>query len=69
MELKHRIYRSRDDRMISGVSGGLAEYFDVDPTIVRLLWVAGLFTTGPLAFLAYLACVLIIPREPNTTIV
>ena len=63
------MYRSRDERMVSGVAGGLAEYFDVDPTIVRLLWVAGLVTTGPVALFAYLLCAMIIPRAPETTLV
>ena len=69
MELRNRIYRSRDERMVSGVAGGLADYFDVDPTIVRLLWVAGLLTTGPVAVLAYVLCALIIPRAPETTLI
>lgn len=35
-----KLYRSEKDRMIAGVCGGLADYFDVDPVVVRLLWVA-----------------------------
>jgi phage shock protein C len=69
MELRHRIYRSRNDRMLAGVAGGLANYIDLDPTIMRVLWVAGLFTTGPVAVFAYLLCALIIPREPEITLV
>ena len=34
-----RLYRSRDERMIAGVCGGLAEYFEADPTLIRLIWV------------------------------
>ena len=68
MELKNRIYRSRDERMVAGVAGGLAQHFDVDPTIVRILWLALLVTTGPAALLAYLACAIIIPREPEITL-
>jgi phage shock protein PspC (stress-responsive transcriptional regulator) len=56
MQLRNRMYRSRRDRMVAGVSGGLADYFDVDPAIIRLLWLAGFVTTGPLAVFAYLAC-------------
>ena len=66
MELRNRLYRSRDERMVAGVAGGLAEYLDFDPTIVRLLWVAGLLTTGPLALVLYFLCACIIPREPET---
>ena len=62
------MYRSRDERMLVGVAGGLANYADIDPTIVRILWLAALFTTGPLALFAYLACAMIIPREPETTL-
>jgi len=53
--------------MISGVAGGLADYVDLDPAIVRLLWVFALVTTGPVALLLYFACAMIIPREPETT--
>jgi phage shock protein C len=57
-----RLYRSRDNRMISGVCAGLAEYVDVDPTIVRLLFVLGLFAGGA-TFWAYLVMMLIVPEE------
>ncbi len=69
MEMKHRLYRSRDERMLAGVAGGIANYFDVDPTIVRLLWLLALIPTGPVAAIAYLGCALVIPREPETTLV
>lgn len=57
-----RLYRSRDDRMISGVCAGLADYIDIDPTIVRLLFVLGLFAGGA-TFWAYLVMMLVIPEE------
>jgi phage shock protein C len=63
MELRNRIYRSESERMLTGVAGGLATYFDVDPTIVRLGWVAAALATGPLALVLYVACALIMPRE------
>ena len=69
MELKHRLYRSRSERMISGVAGGLADYVDVDPTIVRLLWLFAFLTTGPVALVLYALCAMIIPREPEITLV
>jgi phage shock protein C len=69
MEMRHRIYRSRDERMVAGVAGGLANYLDLDPTIVRILWLAALLTTGPLALFVYLVCAMVIPREPATTLV
>jgi len=57
-----RLYRSRDERMIAGVCGGLAEYFGIDPTIVRLLFVVGLFAVGG-TFWVYLIMMLVVPEE------
>jgi len=58
-----RLYRSRDERMLAGVAGGLAEYFNIDPTIVRLLFVFFTLTGGPGA-VAYLVMALVVPEEP-----
>jgi len=69
MELRHRIYRSNSERMLAGVAGGLATYFDIDPTIIRLTWALALLATGPIALLLYLICALVIPREPEVTTV
>jgi phage shock protein C len=60
-----RLYRSRTDRMIWGVCGGLANYFDVDPTIIRVLAVVSIFITG-FSILAYIIMAVIIPLEPTT---
>ena len=57
-----RLYRSESDRIIGGVCGGLADYFDVDPSLVRLLAIA-LFLGAGTGLLAYLIAWLIIPRE------
>jgi len=59
----HKLYRSRDSRMIAGVCGGLGEFMGVDPTIIRLLFVLGLFL-GSLTFWVYLVMMLVIPEEP-----
>jgi phage shock protein C len=59
-----RLYRSRTDRMIWGVCGGLAKYFDVDPTIIRVLAVISVFITG-VSILAYIVMALIVPLEPT----
>ena len=59
-----RLYRSRTDRMVAGVAGGLGEYFGVDPTLVRLGWVLLLIPGGLPGLLPYLLCWMIIPREP-----
>ena len=61
-----RLYRSRDNRMVAGVAGGLAEYFGIDPTIVRLDWVFLLLPGGLPGLLPYLLLWLIVPLEPRT---
>jgi phage shock protein C len=62
MQPMHRLTRSAHDRVLTGVAGGLGEYFAVDPTIVRLVWVLAAFLTGGVAILIYLAFWLIMPR-------
>ena len=58
-----KLYRSRTDRMIGGVCGGMAKYFGIDPTVIRLAFVLGLFlATG--TFWAYLILMLVVPEEP-----
>jgi phage shock protein PspC (stress-responsive transcriptional regulator) len=58
-----RLYRSRSDRMLGGVCGGLGEYLEVDPTVIRLLFVAAAFMGGP-GLIAYLIMWMIIPEAP-----
>ncbi|HOW45792.1 MAG TPA: PspC domain-containing protein [Candidatus Aminicenantes bacterium] len=58
-----RLYRSRKNRMLGGVCGGIAEYFEIDPVIIRLVAVA-LFFVGGSAVLAYIIALIIIPYEP-----
>ena len=62
-----KLYRSQDDRMISGICAGIAEYFDIDPALVRLLWVL-LSVAGGAGVLAYLIAHLIVPERPFTRI-
>lgn len=58
-----KLYKSRDNRMISGVCAGIAEYFNMDPTIIRLAWV--LFSLlGGSGLLAYIIAALIMPDRP-----
>jgi phage shock protein C len=56
--------RSTTNRMIAGVCAGLGEYLNIDPTVVRLLFVLGFFLTGPGILLAYLIMAIIVP-EPT----
>lgn len=64
-----RLYRSRGDRMVAGVCAGLGEYFEVDPTVIRLLAVAGAFLNPPGAVMAYLIMIIVVPQEPHGDIV
>jgi phage shock protein C len=59
-----QLYRSRDDRMVAGICGGLGDYLDIDPTIIRLIFVFGTVLTGSGLFWAYLVMMLIVPEEP-----
>ena len=59
----HRLYRSRNERMIAGVAGGMAEYLDVDPTVIRILWILATFLGG-ITILLYPIMVLIVPNAP-----
>jgi phage shock protein C len=59
-----RLYRSRTNRMVSGVCGGLGVFANVDPTIVRLLFAAGTIFSGGLLLLVYLVMIFVIPEEP-----
>lgn len=61
-----RLYRSRTDRMISGVAGGLGEYLNIDVTIVRLLFVFFALAGGP-GLLVYIVMLLVVPEEPLDT--
>jgi len=58
-----RLYRSKKDRKICGVCGGIAKYFDVDPTIVRLIWLLLTLISFGKSIIIYLICCLIIPEE------
>ena len=59
-----KLYRSRENQMIGGVCGGIAHYFNIDPTIVRLIFVAILLVLGT-GLLAYIVAWIIIPLDPN----
>ena len=59
-----RLYRSKTDRKIAGVCGGLGEYFGVDPTIIRVGFVLFAIPGGVPSVLPYLILWLVIPEEP-----
>jgi phage shock protein C len=64
MVTTRRLHRSRTQRMLGGVAGGLAEYFDVDPTIVRLGLIAALIFGHVITFALYIAAWLLMPEQP-----
>jgi phage shock protein C len=57
-----RIYRSKKSRIIGGVCGGIGEYLEVDPVLIRLIWVVGALMWGA-GILAYLVAWIIIPEK------
>jgi phage shock protein C len=59
-----QLTRSRSNRMIGGVCAGLADYLNLDPTVVRLLFVLGFFLAGPGTLLAYIIMAIVTPEEP-----
>src|SRR3954471_9948676 len=60
-----RLYRSRDDRMLAGVAGGLAEMWDADPSLVRIVWALLVVLTGGIALVVYVVMALVVPEEPD----
>lgn len=58
-----KLYKSRKDKIIDGVCAGFAEYFGIDVTIIRVLWLASLLAGG-LGFWAYVAAMLLVPKNP-----
>lgn len=57
-----RIYKNRENKMLCGVCAGLAEYFNIDPTIVRVLW--GVISLGyGIGILAYIICAIVFPDK------
>lgn len=57
----HRLYKSRDDRLLFGVAGGLAEYFDIDPVLVRVGWVLLAIATGGIGLVVYIVMAIVTP--------
>ena len=62
--MKKKLYKSVKDRKLTGVCGGIAEYFDIDSNIVRILWLILVLCAGT-GFLAYIICAIILDDNPN----
>jgi len=63
--MNRRLYRAVDDRVLAGVAAGMAEWLDLDPSIVRLVWVVAAIATAGMAILVYIAMAIVIPEEPS----
>ncbi|HEV8166574.1 MAG TPA: PspC domain-containing protein [Actinomycetota bacterium] len=63
MDSTRKLYRSKTDRKVAGVCGGLAQYFNIDPTLIRVLFVV-LAILGGSGLVLYVALWIIVPREP-----
>lgn len=59
-----KLYRSDENKILAGVCGGIAEYFGVDPTLIRLAWVVFSLLGGS-GLLAYILAAIIIPRDDS----
>ena len=64
MDKSKKLYKANTGKMLDGVCAGVAEYFGIDPTLIRLLWVLITFFWGT-GILLYIACMIIIPRKPS----
>jgi phage shock protein PspC (stress-responsive transcriptional regulator) len=62
--MEKKLYKSNTDKKICGVCGGLAEYLNVDSTVIRLIWVLAVLFAG-CGLLAYIIAALVIPNKPE----
>lgn len=63
MDTNRRLYRSNDNRMLCGVCGGIGEYLNVDPTLIRLIW--AILACSGTGILVYFLAAVIIPQAPE----
>jgi phage shock protein C len=66
--MEKRLYRSRNDRMLAGVCGGLAKYFNLDPVLVRVLAVVAVIISFCAALIAYIILAVVVPLESSVNI-
>ena len=66
--MQKKLYRSKSSRMLVGVCGGIAEYFNIDPTVVRVIWAIA-SVLGLAGVIAYIVCAFVIPEKPDNKIV
>ena len=66
--MNRRLFRSPTDKVIGGVAGGVAEYLDVDPSIVRVVWALLALLTGGVFFLLYIVMWIVVPVNPEALV-
>src|SRR5687768_13630579 len=62
--MNQRLYRSRTDSVLGGVAGGVAEYLDADPSIVRIIWAILGIVTGGILIVLYIVMWIVVPEAP-----
>lgn len=62
--MEKRLYKSNVDKKLDGVCAGIAEYFNIDPTVIRLLWVLATLFVGS-GIIAYIIAAIVMPRKPE----
>ena len=62
--MEKKLYRSKKDKKIAGVCGGIAKFFGIDSTIIRLIWTLAILCAGT-GLLAYIVCAFVLPEEPE----
>jgi len=58
-----KLYKTRNGNTLDGVCNGMAVYFNMDPTVMRLIWVAAGLLAAPATIIGYIVCSLVVPRE------
>ena len=58
-----KLYKSNTDKKIAGVCGGIAEYLNIDSTVIRIIWIISSFAIGT-GLIAYIICALVMPNQP-----
>ena len=66
--MEKRLYRSRKNRMLAGICGGMADYFNIDPVIIRIIAVICLLAFNIMAVIAYIVLIFIIPLEGSANV-
>ena len=65
--MEKKLYRSATDKKLAGVCAGIAKYFSIDATLIRLIWAIAILCAGT-GLLAYIVCAIVIPEEPSNII-